>query len=71
MINKKEMALKISSKLEFLMKTKNIKGSDIANTIPMTVENFSYFKNRLKKGELPSAKFLVGISIFFKEDFFC
>lgn len=68
-MNEKEISLKISSKLEYLMKINSIKGSEIAKTIPMTNENFSFFRNKLKKGKFPSAKFLIGISVFFDENF--
>lgn len=68
-MNEKEISLKISSRLEYLMKINNTKGSEIANTIPMTNENFSFFRNKLKKGKFPSARFLIGISIYFNENF--
>lgn len=64
-----KISLKISSKLEFLMKSKKVKGMDIAKTIHMTEENFSYYRNKLKKGKLPSSRFLVGITKYFEENF--
>ncbi|MGL5123403.1 MAG: hypothetical protein ACRC6K_04495 [Fusobacteriaceae bacterium] len=68
-MNEVEIALKISSKLEYLMKTKKIKGIDIAKTIPMTKENFSFHKNELKRGKIPNGRFLIAITIFFNENF--
>ena len=68
-MNELEISLKISSKLEFLMKTKKVKGTEIARTIPMSGENFSYHRNELKKGNLPNSRFLVGITKYFNENF--
>lgn len=69
-INKKEIALKISSRLEYLISTKKIKNEEISSFIDMGVVNFSKNRCLLKKGKIPSSNFLLGITIYFKENFF-
>lgn len=68
--NEKEISLKISAKLEYLIKTKKIKAKEIANFIGITNVNFSKGRNLLKRGKFPPSHFLIGISLFFDEKFF-
>ena len=65
----KEIALQISSKLEYLIKTKRVKANEIADFIRIAKENFSRGRNLLKKGKLPPSYFLIGITLFFNENF--
>ena len=65
----KEIALQISSKLEYLIKTKRVKANEIADFIRIAKENFSRGRNLLKKGKLPPSYFLIGIALFFNENF--
>lgn len=67
--NEKEIALQISSKLEYLIKTKRVKAKEIADFIGIAKENFSRGRNLLKKGKLPPSYFLIGIALFFNENF--
>lgn len=66
----KVISLKISSKLEYLMKKNKIKAKDLSNYIGVTEVNFSRIRNRLKEGKFPTAVFIIGISNFFDENFF-
>lgn len=70
MIDEKNEALKISAKLEYLIKTKKVKAQDISNYIGLTKQVVSLNRQKLKSGRLPTAKFLLGITLFFKENFF-
>jgi len=65
----KELALSISSKLEFLIKTNRTKNFEISDFIGTTPVNFSKNRNLLKKGKFPNSSFLIGVSLFFKENF--
>lgn len=67
--NEKEIALQISSKLEYSIKTKRIKAKEIADFIGIEKENFSRGRNLLKKGKFPPSHFLIGITLFFNENF--
>lgn len=69
MIDEKKEALKISAKLEYLIKIKKVKAQDIANYIGLTKQVISLNRQKLKSGKLPTTKFLVGITLFFKENF--
>ena len=69
MLNEKEISLKISSKLEYLIKTKKIKAKEIADYIGITKQLVSRNRQILKSGKLPNSKFLVGVSKFFEENF--
>lgn len=68
-LKEKEISLKISSSLEFLIKEKNIKATEISNFIGMSDVNFSKNRNNLKRGKFPTTQFLIGVSIFFQENF--
>ena len=59
--NEKEIALQISSKLEYLIKTERVKANEIAVFIGIAKENFSRGRNLLKKGKLPPSYFLMKI----------
>lgn len=69
MLNEKEISLKISSKLEYLIKIKKIKAKEIADYIGITKQLVSRNRQILKSGKLPNSKFLVGVSKFFEENF--
>lgn len=70
-INQEEdISLKISSKLEYLMKINKIKAKELSDFIGITEVNFSRVRNRLKKGKFPTFAFIVGISKFFDTNFF-
>lgn len=69
MIDEKKEALKISAKLEYLIKTNKIKAQDIASYIGLTKQVISLNRQKLKAGKLPTTKFLLGITLFFKENF--
>ncbi|MDU1911080.1 hypothetical protein [Fusobacterium sp.] len=65
----KEISLKISSNLEFLIKEKNIRATEISSFIGMSDVNFSKNRNNLKRGKFPTSQFLIGISNFFHQNF--
>ncbi|MEG2848431.1 MAG: hypothetical protein RR904_06690 [Bacilli bacterium] len=65
----KEIALKISSKLEYLITTKNIRASELARFVGVSSANFSRMRVRMKEGKFPTTPFLIGISKFFDENF--
>lgn len=67
--NEKNIALKISSKLEFLIKTKKIKANDLSCYLGISKQLVSRNRQILKSGKLPNSKFLIGISYFFNENF--
>lgn len=69
MIDEKKEALKISAKLEYLIKINKIKAQDIATYIGSTKQVISLNRQKLKAGKLPTTKFLLGITLFFKENF--
>lgn len=70
-INQEEdISLKISSKLEYLIKINKVKAKDLANFIGITEVNFSRIRNRLKEGKFPTFTFVVGISKYFNTNFF-
>lgn len=66
----KEISLKISSKLEFMIKKEKTRASTLSEFIGVTSVNFSRSRNNLKRGKLPTSYFLIGISNFFNENFF-
>ena len=66
----KEISLKISSKLEYLMKVKKIKAKEISDYIGITEVNFSRVRSRLKEGKFPTFSFIADISKFFGTNFF-
>lgn len=70
MFNEKEEALKIYSKLEYLIKINKIKAIDISNYLQINKQSVSNNRQLLKSGKLPNGRFLVGISKFFNESFF-
>ena len=67
--NEKNIALRISSKLEFLIKTKKIKAIELSKYIGISKQLVSRNRQILKTGKLPNSKFLIGISYFFDENF--
>lgn len=67
--NEKEIALRISSRLEFLIKTKKIKAKELSDYIGISKQLVSRNRQILKSGKLPNSKFLVGISYFFDKNF--
>lgn len=69
MINEKNISLKISSKLEYLIKTKKTKAQDLAVFIGISKQLVSRNRQILKSGKLPNSRFLVGISEYFEENF--
>lgn len=69
MIDEKKEALKISVKLEYLIKIKKIKAQDIAIYTGLTKQVVSLNRQKLKSGKLPTSKFLLGITLFFNENF--
>ena len=69
MFNEKNASLKISSKLEFLIKTKKIKAQDLSDFLGISRQLVSRNRQMLKSGKLPNSKFLVGISEYFDENF--
>lgn len=69
MLNEKEIALKISSKLEHLIKIKKIKAQEIANFIGIDKQLVSRNRQILKTGKFSNSKFLIGVSKFFNENF--
>lgn len=69
MLNEKDIALNISSKLEYFIKIKKVKAQEIADFIGIDKQLISRNRQILKSGKLPNSKFLVGISKFFDENF--
>ncbi|MGL5797684.1 MAG: hypothetical protein ACRCYT_05690 [Cetobacterium sp.] len=69
MIDEIKESLKISSKLEYLLKTKKIKAKELSDFIGISKQVMSLNRQKLKAGKLPTAKFLVGITLFFEENF--
>lgn len=69
MFNEKNTSLKISSKLEFLIKTKKIKAQEIAEFLGISKQLVSRNRQILKSGKLPNSRFLVGVSEYFNENF--
>lgn len=70
-INQEEdISLKISSKLEYLMKINKVKAKDLADFIGITEVNFSRIRNRLKEGKFPTFTFIAGVSKYFDTNFF-
>ncbi|MGL4569336.1 MAG: hypothetical protein ACRCU6_12525 [Fusobacteriaceae bacterium] len=69
MIDYKVVLKSVSSKLEEEIKENKIKSSEIADFIGMSPENFSKVRNQIKVGKIPSSKFLIGISMYFKKNF--
>lgn len=69
MVNEQLEALKISSKLEYLIKVKKIKAQEIATFLNVDKQLISINRNKLKSGKLPTCKFLIGITRFFDENF--
>ncbi len=69
MFNEKNASLKISSKLEFLIKTKKIKAQEIADFLGISKQLVSRNRQILKSGKLPNSRFLVGVSEYFNENF--
>lgn len=67
----KEISLNISSKLEYLIKKNNTLSKELAEYIGVTIVNFSRIRNRLKAGKFPPSHFIIGISKYYKENFFC
>lgn len=65
----KEIALKISSKLEYHITKNNVKASELARFVGVSSANFSRMRVRLREGKFPTTPFLVGISKFFNENF--
>jgi hypothetical protein len=70
MFEEKDIALKISANLEFLIKKNKVKAQQIADFIGTTKQLVSRNRQLLKSGKLPNSKFLVGISLFFDYKFF-
>lgn len=69
-VNQEEkISLKISSKLEYLMKKNKTKAKELSNYIGITEVNFSRIRNRLKEGKFPTVVFVIGISNYFDENF--
>lgn len=69
MFNEKNTSLKISSKLEYLIKIKKIKAQDLSDFLGISRQLVSRNRQMLKSGKLPNSKFLVGISEYFDENF--
>lgn len=69
MLDEKDIALNISSKLEYFIKIKKVKAQEIADFIGIDKQLISRNRQILKSGKLPNSKFLVGISKFFDENF--
>lgn len=69
MFNEKNASLKISSKLEFLIKTKKIKAQEIADFLGISKQLVSRNRQILRSGKLPNSRFLVGVSEYFNENF--
>ena len=69
MFNEKEIALKISSKLEYNIKVKKVKAQEIADFIGITKQLVSRNRQMLRSGKLPHSKFLVGMSCYFQQNF--
>lgn len=69
MLNEKDIALNISSKLEYFIKIKKVKAQEIADFIGIDKQLISRNRQILKSGKLPNSKFLVGVSKFFNENF--
>ena len=69
MLNEKDEALKISSKLENLIKIRKIKAKDLSDYLDINKQSVSNNRQLLKSGKLPNGRFLVGISKFFDENF--
>lgn len=69
MFDEKEIALKISSKLEYNIKVKKVRAQEIADFIGITKQLVSRNRQILKSGKLPNSKFLIGISYYFQQNF--
>ncbi len=69
MFNEKNTSLKISAKLEYLIKIKKIKAQDLSDFLGISRQLVSRNRQMLKSGKLPNSKFLVGISEYFNENF--
>lgn len=70
MFNEREEALKIYSRLEYLIKINKIKAIEISRYLQINKQSVSNNRQLLKSGKLPNGRFLVGISKFFNEKFF-
>lgn len=64
-----EGSKKISKKLEYLIYTNDTNLKELSQFIGINYPNFSRIRTGLKRGELPTLKFLIGISKFYKENF--
>lgn len=67
----KKIALKISAKLESKIIENRISLKELSEEIEMNIPNVSRNRNLLKRGKMPSLNFLIGISIYFDENFLC
>lgn len=63
-------AKEISNRLEFLLASKDTKPKELAKFIGINYPNFSRIRSDARRGVLPSMKFLIGISNYYKENFF-
>lgn len=68
-INFSEVALKISSQLEYLIKTKKTDVNELAKLAGINYVNFSKKRSALRAGVLPNNKFIVAISYYYKKNF--
>lgn len=60
----------ISNRLEFLMISNDTKAKELASFIGINYPNFSRIRSDARRGIVPSKKFLIGISNYYKENFF-
>ncbi|MGL6101093.1 MAG: hypothetical protein ACRC0G_15905 [Fusobacteriaceae bacterium] len=63
-------ALKISKKLEYLIYVNNTDTKEICEFVGVNMPNFSRMRSGLRKGEIATLKFLIGISKYYGENFF-
>lgn len=60
----------MSNRLEFLLVSNDTIPEELAEFIGINYPNFSRIRSAARRGELPSLKFLLGISNYYKENFF-
>lgn len=66
----KKEALKISKRLEHLIYSNNTNLKELASFIGVNTTNFSRIRRGAIRGEMPTLKFLIGISKYYNENFF-
>lgn len=65
-----EKIKEVSNRLEFLLVSNNTTPEELSQFIGINYPNFSRIRSAARRGELPSLKFLLGISNYYKENFF-